>query len=357
MQYFKNIPLYMQIAEQMKEEISQHTYTDKIHSESNLCKKYAVSRLTIRRALANLKEANILYSERGRGYFVVSTPEKKPLRLLVIKSNNINGHSLKKIKGIEAACRENDVRMNMFYISPDKETRDNIEILKEMSGTPKNSGIILMDYFTPDEAQAIKEYFRIPVMTLGYKTHDNISSTQYNHALAGKSSVSFFAEHGIKHSYFVAPPNLIPELEQFKLSFQHSCEEHNISVDLIPCNWSGKGIQQQMTTFLDNIKTPAGFIFLGYGIALTGHKLLQQHFDSEQILSINIGSQWESRELPDGLMMLNNFPFQSSQEACAKFIRLLKDNEQQPFHVIYNNFEITNQDSYEEAMVEVVHDF
>ncbi len=347
----------MQITEQIKEEISQHTYTDKILSESNLCKKYSVSRLTIRRALTNLKESNIIYSERGRGYFVTSTPKKTPLRLLVIKSNNINGHNLKKIKGIEAACRENNVRMNMFYISPDKEARDNIEILKEMSGTPKNSGIILMDYFTPEEVQEIKDYFRIPVMTLGYKTHKNISSTQYNYARVGASCVQFFAEHDVKHSHLVAPPNLMPELEQFRSSFQHSCEKHNIGVNSIPCNWSGKGMQQQMTSFIDNIKTPAGFIFFGYGMALMGHKLLQQHFGSKQILSINMSSQWESGKLPGGLMMLNNYPFNSSKEACHRFIELFKDDIQQPFHVIYDNFEITNQSSHEEPIMEAINDF
>ena len=49
-------------------------------SESELAKEYRASRVTIRRALAELKQEGILDSRQGFGWYVVGSPLRQSLR-------------------------------------------------------------------------------------------------------------------------------------------------------------------------------------------------------------------------------------------------------------------------------------
>ncbi len=73
------IPLYIQIAEHLKDNIRIGKWKegDKIPSEKELCEIYNVSRITIRKAIDELVKQNLLYRERGRGTFV--TPAENNL--------------------------------------------------------------------------------------------------------------------------------------------------------------------------------------------------------------------------------------------------------------------------------------
>ncbi len=67
----KTEPTYIKIANDIKENIKLHKEIgDKLSSESEFCKKYAVSKLTIRHALDILLEENIIYKKQGQGSFV-----------------------------------------------------------------------------------------------------------------------------------------------------------------------------------------------------------------------------------------------------------------------------------------------
>ncbi|MBR5307024.1 MAG: GntR family transcriptional regulator [Oscillospiraceae bacterium] len=65
-------PMYIQLAEQLEEDINNKIYADgeKLPSENQLCEKYGVSRITIRRALEKLEEKNLLFSVHGKGTYV-----------------------------------------------------------------------------------------------------------------------------------------------------------------------------------------------------------------------------------------------------------------------------------------------
>ena len=68
----KVVPLYQQIEEDIKSRIENGVYStrEKIPSETELRKKYSVSRITIRRAIDDLCSDGYLVKMQGRGTFV-----------------------------------------------------------------------------------------------------------------------------------------------------------------------------------------------------------------------------------------------------------------------------------------------
>ncbi|HWU35623.1 MAG TPA: GntR family transcriptional regulator [Methylovorus sp.] len=64
--------LYLQISSLLHEEISRGLYdpSGKLPSEAELCKRFAVSRVTVRLALDRLAEENVVERKQGKGTFV-----------------------------------------------------------------------------------------------------------------------------------------------------------------------------------------------------------------------------------------------------------------------------------------------
>jgi GntR family transcriptional regulator len=65
-------PLYLQIADNIKEKINNSEFKpgDAIYSEHELCKKYGTSRATVRRGLSLLANEGYIYVVHGKGHFV-----------------------------------------------------------------------------------------------------------------------------------------------------------------------------------------------------------------------------------------------------------------------------------------------
>lgn len=70
-----HVPLYIQLQEELEHAISTSVYEDgaKLPSESQLCKEYGVSRITVRQALSGLEQKGLLYSVHGKGTYVSSS--------------------------------------------------------------------------------------------------------------------------------------------------------------------------------------------------------------------------------------------------------------------------------------------
>ncbi|AIY04451.1 transcriptional regulator, GntR family [Planococcus sp. PAMC 21323] len=75
------IPIYIQIEEQLKQQIQQRDFVigAAIPSERELSEYFGVSRMTVRQSITNLVNDGLLYREKGRGTFVASPKVEQPL--------------------------------------------------------------------------------------------------------------------------------------------------------------------------------------------------------------------------------------------------------------------------------------
>jgi GntR family transcriptional regulator len=71
----KQIPLHLDISEQIQQRIIQGDYLpgEKLPSERKLIEEWQVSRITIRRAIANLVQQGLVITHQGKGAFVAET--------------------------------------------------------------------------------------------------------------------------------------------------------------------------------------------------------------------------------------------------------------------------------------------
>lgn len=72
MQTRSSVPLYRQVEASIKLDIDEGRYPagTQLPTENELCDLYGVSKITVRKALASLKDSGVLESTRGKGTFV-----------------------------------------------------------------------------------------------------------------------------------------------------------------------------------------------------------------------------------------------------------------------------------------------
>ena len=72
LKHSSDVPLYLQLAEELEKSIKNGLYREKekIPSENSLCNIYGVSRITVRQALDLLEQKGFVYTVHGKGTFV-----------------------------------------------------------------------------------------------------------------------------------------------------------------------------------------------------------------------------------------------------------------------------------------------
>lgn len=73
------VPLYVKIKEYLLREIREGELKpdDQLPSEKALSEQFQVSRITVRRALAELEEESAIYRRPGKGTFVAEAPRRE----------------------------------------------------------------------------------------------------------------------------------------------------------------------------------------------------------------------------------------------------------------------------------------
>lgn len=73
------VPIYYSIYKELKNRIGKGVYESKLPTEKMLCAEFDVSRLTLRRALDELKRESLVQASKGRGTFVVSVKREEKI--------------------------------------------------------------------------------------------------------------------------------------------------------------------------------------------------------------------------------------------------------------------------------------
>lgn len=119
-----NHPLYRQVREQLERDIAEGVYAvgSQLPAERDLCVRFGVSHITIRRALGELAGSGLVYKHGGRGSFVAR--QKRQLRILLCMYG-YEGESWRKtggafsllIGGAGHVAWENDAILSILHIS------------------------------------------------------------------------------------------------------------------------------------------------------------------------------------------------------------------------------------------------
>lgn len=79
MKPFDPAPSYQLVADTLRQEIAQGLYKDeRLPTQEALADRFDVSRVTIQRALTDLRNDGIIYSMKGKGIFVTPTDQPPP---------------------------------------------------------------------------------------------------------------------------------------------------------------------------------------------------------------------------------------------------------------------------------------
>ncbi|MCD0483579.1 GntR family transcriptional regulator [Streptacidiphilus sp. ASG 303] len=76
-------PRYVQIEHALRRRIARASAGDALPSESELCREFGASRMTVRAAMARLVDEGLVHRQAGRGSFVAEAPPARRADLLV----------------------------------------------------------------------------------------------------------------------------------------------------------------------------------------------------------------------------------------------------------------------------------
>lgn len=158
-------PLYHQLMQRLSEDIERGIYPvgSRIPPEHQLEESYKVSRVTVRRALAELTAEGLLERKQGKGTFV-STPKIS--------------QDLKSIHSFHDACKQNGLQCGTVVISV-RETNAEAADLEELNLRDKDKVVETVRVRTADGTPVVLEKNHFS-MAYAYLENENLSGSLYN---------------------------------------------------------------------------------------------------------------------------------------------------------------------------------
>ena len=172
-------PKYIQLAEELEQQINKGIIKadERLYSENELCKKYDVSRITVRQAFRLLESKDLIYTVYGKGTFVKMPLLSQSLPEIVSFSKMLS------LKGLEGSTKIKSYHMNIKNEKAQKALRlsedDNLFNLN-LLGCVENSPVALyQSFFSPALGERMETLARemsglnVPFTTLDlYKKTD-----------------------------------------------------------------------------------------------------------------------------------------------------------------------------------------
>ena len=158
-------PLYHQLMQRLSEDIERGTYPvgSRIPPEHELEALYKVSRVTVRRALAELTAEGMLERKQGKGTFV-STPRIT--------------QDLKNIHSFHDACKQNGFRGGTIVIHVKESDADSSD-LEELDLREGSKVVETLRVRTADGTPVVLEKNHFS-MAYSYLENENLSGSLYN---------------------------------------------------------------------------------------------------------------------------------------------------------------------------------
>lgn len=166
-------PLYQQISDTIKKKISFGEYRpgQPLPSEAKLCEIFKVSRITVRNAIQELVEQDILVKKHGKGTYV---------RESKIASNLFN------FKGFTSTCSENNIRVFTHVLCLCKQTPTASQ-MHALSLSPDDSVVYLKRLRYANGHPVIIEHAYLPYQEYAFLLEEDLENKSLYETISSKS--------------------------------------------------------------------------------------------------------------------------------------------------------------------------
>ncbi len=352
MNYFSKMPRYLQIAQMVEHKVLCNAYHVRIPSESDLMKEYNASRLTIRNAIKVLTQDKLIIAKHGKGYFIHPEGKVKAMKntvrqLLAVKTDVLNGYNIKKISGLEIACREGEISLNTYYLAVEyNSVRKLAEIISAANTGPHIRGVILLDYYLPKEVEVLKNALPVPLLTIGYQSAPDISSMEYDNYRIGELTVEYLAEKHPECIYlFASEMDIAPVRERIR-GFRETAARKKLPCQVIQCGPEAEDIRKALKKNLPAMPNSSGLAFFRDDHADVAEHFLQ-HTNSAKWCNFHLIGFGKSLKFPHPrFASIDSNVQEEVRLACNRFIDQVSHGGGKAFHEVSRSFNIVSPEDH-----------
>ena len=218
-------------------------------SESQLCAKFNASRVSVRRAFEELKKNDLIYSEKGKGYYIntknsslKNNIHRKKLSFTFISTTLNRHHRINILNGINQFCNQNDISCTamLSYNDPLLEQNKLHEAIDMQTDGiilfPSDCNIYSMELF-----KLLK--YKTPIVLVDRNLHGlNLPYISSNHFEMAYKAIEWFYKRNIKEIVYISHQDDISSavrdrqngIQKGLLDFMGRINKHNLIYDSLP---------------------------------------------------------------------------------------------------------------------------
>lgn len=227
------VPLYIQLKEIIKGQIAEGILQEGklIPSERKLCSIYNISHITVRQALVELTEENILFRVPGRGTYVKdgNRPSAGPASLPI-------GIVIPETKGMLASSFVSDLLLGLKSVT----AAENCSIMMYLESETnylldmearKLGGLVLTDPMARDARILMIKRMDVPLVVIGRTDIPDVISVDNDNVWIGRKVTSHLIESGYRKIGFINGPRDFSISEDRLSGYRESLEQNMFDYD------------------------------------------------------------------------------------------------------------------------------